>query len=250
MAFPVSLLDRVRLSTLWPNDQPTPQLPQSVRVRISLYGFLDGSGDFDTEDRIFMCGYEAGEERWNEFSACWKHELRMSGLGENEGVHATELLSRSGEVFGRSSKTKAEDFKARLTDVIRSTLPVGIAVGFDARHYRTFSEGQRGETGQPLAICMARSLDIAFDIVGEMMARGDQVAGINFTFDDSEKDAVRMLRAWIQVKKARPALVDAIPSVGFADDKRFYPVTGRRFIRKSDASLMEAGLHDDNTITR
>jgi hypothetical protein len=71
---------------------------------------------------------------------------------------------------------------------------------------------------------MSRAIDIAVGVVAEMRGQGDDVAGINLTFDDSEKDAVVMLRAWIQLKKVRPALVDFIPSVGFADDKRFYPL--------------------------
>lgn len=112
----------------------------------------------------------------------------------------------------------------RLVDVIRSTIPIGIAVGFDTKHYRTFSNGSQKEMGRPLIVCMSRAIDVAVSVVAEMRRRGDDVAGINLTFDDSEKDAVDMLKAWVQLKRAKPTLVDSIPSVGFADDKRFYPL--------------------------
>ena len=190
---------------------------------ISLYAFLDETGDRNKDDRIFVCGYVGSEEHWSSFSSCWKHESQMAGLGENQGIHATELLSQSGDFFGWDAP-KADDLVAHLVDVIRSTIPIGIAVGFDTKHYRTFSVGLQNKMGRPLIVCMSRAIDLAVGVVTEMRSRGDDVAGINLTFDDSEKDAVDMLRAWIQLKKARPKLIDSIPSVGFADDKRFYPL--------------------------
>lgn len=189
---------------------------------ISLYGFLDETGDLRRDARIYMCCYVSSDEYWEKFSTCWGHELRMVGL-EDKSIHATELLSQSGDFFGWK-KEDADNLVDRLVDVIRSTVPIGLAVGFDAARYRTFTQGQQNNLGRPLIVCMSRAIDLAIEVVTEMRNRGDDVAGINMIFDDSEKDAVDMLRAWIQLKKARKEVSAYVRSVGFADDKAFYPL--------------------------
>jgi hypothetical protein len=186
----------------------------------ALYAYLDETGDPKKDDAIFICGYAGWDDKWNQFGSCWVHELRMAKVS---AVHATELFVPCGEFAGWDS-VKVDDFAGRCIDVIRSTIPIGIAVGFDTKHYRTLSLGHRNEIGRPLLACMSRVIDIAIGFVAEMRARGDHIPWINLCFDDSEKDALEMLRTWIDLKKARPNLVDSIASVGFADDRRFSPI--------------------------
>ena len=188
----------------------------------TLFGFADETGDWRKDGQIFMCGYLASDEEWNRFSACWDHELRMAGL-EGRGVHASELLAQSGVFFGWGEK-RANDLVDRCVHVIRSTIPIGLAVGFNAQHYRTLTQGHQNKVGRPLVVCMARIIDLAVGVVGELRSRGDDIAGIALTLDDSEKDAVRMLEAWVQLKRARPDLKNYVRSVGFADDQAFYPL--------------------------
>ena len=190
-----------------------------------LYAFLDETGDALKDNRVFMCGFAGWRHALNGFSGRWDKELKSDEL-QSAGIrwiHATELFSQCGSFAGWDS-TKADAVAARLIDAIRTKIPVGIAVGFDVKHYRALTNGQRQEIGKPFLACMSRAIDVATGIVGELRARGDIVNGINLLFDDSEKSAVEMLTTWIQLKRARPQLVDYIASVGFADDKRFYPL--------------------------
>jgi hypothetical protein len=189
---------------------------------VSLYGFLDETGDVRKDDRIFMCGYVGWGgnpgDPIDEFVGRWGSST--AGVGP---IHATELLSQSGSFQGWDVD-RVDRLTEQLVDAIRFAIPIGLAVGFDNKHYRALKPGQQNEIGRPLLVCMSRTLDLAVELVEEMRARGDQIDGINLTFDDSEKDAVEMLRTWIQLKKANKKLVDYIASVGFADDKRFYPL--------------------------
>ncbi len=96
----------------------------------TLYGFLDETGDKKQDDRIFMCGYIGWDAAWGKFSSCWGHELQIAGLSV---IHATDLLSQSGRFVGWS-KCKADDLAGRLINIIRTSVPIGIGVGFDAKH--------------------------------------------------------------------------------------------------------------------
>jgi Protein of unknown function (DUF3800) len=187
----------------------------------TLYGFLDETGDKKQDDRIFMCGYIGWDAAWNKFSPCWGHELRIAGVS---AIHATELLSQS-QRFSGWSEDKADDLVGRLIDIIRTSVPVGVGVGFDAKHYRTLTNGQRNEIGQPQLILMSRAIKVMASVVEEARNQGDQVEGINITFDDSQ-DAAQMLRTWLRLKQDsdHKMLRALVPSVGFADDGFFYPL--------------------------
>jgi hypothetical protein len=187
----------------------------------TFYGFLDETGDKQKDDRIFMCGYIGWDEAWNKFSPCWGHELRMASVS---AIHATELLSRS-DRFAGWSEDKADDLVGRLIDIIRTSIPVGIGVGLDAAHYRSLTQGQKNEIGQPQMILLSRAIKVMASVVQEARNTGDRVEGINITFDDSQ-EADRMLRTWLRLKKDpdHATLRGLVPSVGFADDEFFYPL--------------------------
>jgi hypothetical protein len=106
---------------------------------INLDAFLDESGDVSKDRHIFMCGYaawgETGDGPFDEFVKRWEYEIGLVGTGP---IHATELLSHSGEFLGWDA-AKVDLLTERLVDAIRSTIPIGIAVGFDAEHYRTLT---------------------------------------------------------------------------------------------------------------
>jgi hypothetical protein len=225
--FPIRLLDVAQFST----SAAARRHHEFLRLRrgcrlmagVSIYGYLDETGDVRKDDRLFMCGYAGWgtsqeDGPLDEFDKRWR-----SAKGTVGPIHATELLSQSGDFYGWDTDS-ADELVARLVDAIRTTIPIGLAVGFDNKHYRALTQGQQKEIGRPLLICMSRVIDLAVNFIGEMRARGDQIDGINLTFDDSEKDAVEMLSTWIQLKRARKELVDYIASVGFADDKRFFPL--------------------------
>jgi hypothetical protein len=187
----------------------------------TFYGFLDDSGDKSHDDRIFLCGYIAGDETWEErFSPAWGREL-PSGIS---AIHATELLSCSGHFYGWT-RTAAEELAGRLVNVIRTTIPVGIAVGLDAKHYRTLRTPQRNEIGQPELILMSRAIQVMAAVVEEARADGQNIEGINVTFDDSDR-AEQMLRAWLRLKKDEryKHLGKLVPSIGFGYDEMFYPL--------------------------
>jgi hypothetical protein len=221
--FPIKLLDVAQFSTSAVEARKQRQSQgRSLMAGVSLYGFLDETGDVRKDDRIFMCGYVGwGGNKGDpidEFVDRWD-----AAKGSVGPIHGTELLSQTGDFFGWDVD-QADKLTERLVDAIRTTIPIGLAVGFDNAHYRKLTPGQQNEIGRPLLVSMARVIDLVVDVIGEMRGRGDQIDGINLTFDDSEKDAVDMLRTWIQLKKARKDLVDYVASVGFADDKRFYPL--------------------------
>jgi hypothetical protein len=69
---------------------------------------------------------------------------------------------------------------------------------------------------------MSRAVDLAVHVVNELRAKGEQVAGINLAFDDSDR-AVDMLRAWVGLRKQRQELREYITSIGFLNDERFPP---------------------------
>src|SRR4030088_1853294 len=101
---------------------------------IGLYGFLDETGDVNKDRHIFMCGYagwgETGDGPLDEFVKRWEYEIGLVGTGP---IHAIDLLSHSGE-FLRWDSNKVDLLTERLVDAIRSTIPIGLAVGFDAEH--------------------------------------------------------------------------------------------------------------------
>jgi hypothetical protein len=204
-------------------DAPMPIVgrKRSRAYMTTLYGFLDETGDKKKDDRIFMCGYIGWNAAWEKFSPCWGHELRIAGV---TAIHATELLARSGR-FSGWSETKSDDLVGRLIDIIRTSVPVGIGVGLDAEHYRTLTPGQQNEIGQPQLILMSRAIKVMASVVQESRNQGDQVEGINITFDDSQ-DADRMLKTWLLLKRDpdHAVLRALVPSVGFADDEFFYPL--------------------------
>jgi hypothetical protein len=189
---------------------------------ISLDGFLDQTGDVSKDGQIFMCGYAGwggtGDGPLDEFVKRWEYEKGLVATGSN---YALDLLSHSGEILGRDAD-KVDLLTERLVDAIRGTIPIGIAVGFDAKHYRTLTPNHQNWIGHPLLVCMSRAIDLVVDFSNELRARGDEIDGINLTFGDSEKKAADMLRTWIRLKKARPQLIDAVASVGLADEKHFH----------------------------
>jgi hypothetical protein len=140
---------------------------------------------------------------------------------QGKSVHATELFRNL--AISSVGRRPTRITSGSPLDVIRSTVPIGIAVGFDARHCQSLASRHQKHLGRPLVVCMSRGLDLAVNVVTEMRDRGDNVFGINLIFDDSEKDAVDMLSARIQLKKARKELRSYVRSVGFADDTAFYP---------------------------
>ena len=168
-----------------------------------------------------MCGYAGWDEAWNKFSPCWGHELRVAGVS---AIHATELLSQTGRFHGWS-EDRADDLAGRLVDIIRTSVPVGIGVGLDAAHYRSLTPGQRKEIGQPQLILLSRAIKVLAGVVEEARRNGDQVEGIDITFDDTQ-EADRMLRTWVRLKKDpdHQHLRALVPSVGFADDEFFFPL--------------------------
>jgi hypothetical protein len=91
---------------------------------------------------------------------------------------------------------------------------------------------------------MSRVIDLALDFIDEIGSRGDRIDGINLTFDDSEKKAVDVLRSWIHLKSARPQLVDAVASVGFADDERFHALQGADLLANLTRRYWQAKLAD------
>jgi hypothetical protein len=105
------------------------------------------------------------------------------------------------------------------------SVPVGIGVGLDAKHYRSLTQGQQNEIGQPQMILLSRAIKVMASVVQEARNNGDQIEGINITFDDSH-EADRMLRTWLRLKKdpQHAMLRGLVPSVGFADDEFFYPL--------------------------
>jgi hypothetical protein len=220
--FPLKLLDVAQFSSSVVERRPSRGI-RRLMAGVSIYGFLDESGDVRKDDRFFMCGY-AGWGTAQEDGPLDQFVKRWGAAKGNVGpIHATELLSQSGDFFGWNIDD-ADELTGRLIDAIRTTIPVGMAVGFDNSYYRTLTPGQQRMIGRPLLIGMARVIDLAVGFINEMRGRGDQIDGINLTFDDSEKDAVEMLRTWVQLKKDRKDLVDYVASVGFADDKRFFPL--------------------------
>jgi len=126
--------------------------------------------------------------------------------------------------LSKHSDRKAKDLITRCVDIIRSSIPIGLTVGFDAEHYRAINPNQRKKLGQPLLICMARAAEIAAAVLDEYRKGGETIEGINLIFDDSKGNATKMLKAWIDLKERHPRLGAIIPSIGFADDKFFYPI--------------------------
>ncbi len=187
----------------------------------TFFGFLDETGDRLKDDRVFMCGCIGWDEAWNKFSPCWGHEVRIAGVG---GIHGTELLSCSGR-FAAWTEDESDDLAGRLIDIIRTSVPIGIGVGLDAAHYRSLTAGQQNEIGSPRIILMSRAIKVMASVVEEARNQGNQVEGINITFDDSQ-DAAQMLRTWLRLKQdpEHTALRALVPSVGFADDEFFYPL--------------------------
>jgi hypothetical protein len=190
-----------------------------LTVAFSVYAFIDETGDQKIDNRIFMCGYACQDEVWQSFSSDWGAIIANTGSGP---IHGTELLSCKGAFYGWD-ETRADNLVADLVNIIRSKVPLGVAVGLDMKHYRTFTPAQRNQLGSPLLACMVRIIDVFVGIVDEMRQRGEDVAGINLAFDDSA-ESVEMLKTWIQLKKVRRTLTDYIKAVSFADDKWFFPL--------------------------
>jgi hypothetical protein len=223
-SFPFKLFDLAQFSVSAVEARNRERPRRSLMAGISLYGFIDETGDAQKDERIFMCGYVGWGgtplEPLDQFVERWADAINESQSGP---IHATELLSQSGNFFGWDT-AKVDDLTGKLVNAIRSTIPLGVAVGFDNKHYRNLTQGQQNKIGRPLLVCMSRMIDLIVSCIEEMRTRGGPINGINLAFDDSEKDALDMLRTWIQLKRARPDLVDSIASVAFADDKRFYPL--------------------------
>lgn len=209
-----------------------------ISLVFSLYAYFDETGDERTDDSMFMCGFAGWNEILNAFSTRFGAELALSKV---KAVHSTELFSQHGRFTGWTDD-QVDNLARRCINAIRLTIPIGIAVGFDAKHYRTLTTGQRNMIGRPLLICMSRAIDVAVHIVEEMRASGDRVAGINLAFDDSQETAVEMLRTWIRLKKERPQLVESIASVGFVDDERYYPVQAADLLANVTNRYWNGGL--------
>ena len=188
-----------------------------VPMVTTVYGFIDETGDSTADDKIWMCGYATTADDWQAFSDDWQPKVAVAGP-----IHGTELLSRKGMFFGWDD-AKADDFLRELLTIIRTRIPLGILVGLDTKHYRSFTVPQRNQLGSPFLICMARVIDVFFGIVDELRKRYPEIAGINLAFDDSHRSA-DMLRTWLRLKKQRPNLTDLIKAVSFADDRWFYPL--------------------------
>jgi Protein of unknown function (DUF3800) len=219
-------------------ETPTSPEGRANKSMFSLYAFLDESGDERKDDGIFICGFAGWDEILSAFSTRFGDALELFKV---KAVHSTELFSRRGRFTGWTDD-QVDDLAGRCIDAIRMSIPIGMAVGLDAKHYRTLTTGQQNMIGRPLLACMSRAIDIAVSVVGEMRARGEPVAGINLAFDDSEEQAVEMLRTWVRLKKARPQLGDSIASVGFIDDERFYPVQAADLLANLTNRYWNGGL--------
>ena len=189
----------------------------TVADPITVYGYIDETGDQKADDRIFMCGYACTDDVWKTFSMDWHSEVASVGP-----IHATQLLSCKGLFFGWD-QPRADALIGNLLKVIRTRIPIGVAVGLDIKHYHSFTDAQRRQIGDPLLACMARVIEVFTDIVDEMRKNGDDIAGIALTFDDSRR-SIDMLKTWLQLKKRRSNLTDYIKAVSFADDRWFYPL--------------------------
>jgi hypothetical protein len=55
--FPVKLLDVAQFSTSAVKARRQQSQRRSLMAGVSLYGFLDETGDVRKDERVFMCGY-------------------------------------------------------------------------------------------------------------------------------------------------------------------------------------------------
>jgi len=92
-----------------------------LTVPVTVYGFIDETGDRKTDDRIFVCGYAGTDDVWTTFSGDWGMKVAVAGP-----IHGTQLLSRKGAFFGWHD-TKADDLTGELLTIIRTRIPLGIA---------------------------------------------------------------------------------------------------------------------------
>jgi hypothetical protein len=102
----------------------------------NLYAYFDETGDKKSDDGLFICGYVGWLDAMDEFGLRWHHAMSCSGT---KSIHATQLLSGFDKFLGRDDKA-VDELVTRCIYAIRSTIPVGLIVGFDASRLRKNEE--------------------------------------------------------------------------------------------------------------
>ena len=188
-------------------------------LTLVLWAFFDESGKFANSDFICLCGCIC-DDRWNAFSKQWKKLLERHGI---DLIHLSKLMRRAEPYENLTWDADRQDTVLRdFVKPIRRHLLAGLGVAVDTKCYRRMSKKARRLIGDndPQDFAFYRLMRLVI----EQLKAWKQAGPISVNFDYTEDFSVKCMQSLAKLRSKRPEVKALISSIGFADDRVYYPL--------------------------